>query len=51
MGEIGEENSEHIYQSEHWIMYRIVKSLYCTSETKIKLYINYTGIETKNVKS
>ena len=25
-------------------MYRIVKSLYCTPETNITLYINYTGI-------
>ena len=26
-------------------MYRIVESLYCTPETNITLYVNYTGIK------
>ena len=29
-------------------MYRIVESLYCTPETNITLYVNYTGIKIKN---
>ena len=32
-------------------MYRIVESLHCTSETNSMLYVNYTGIEIKNIKN
>lgn len=28
---------------DHWVMYEIVESVYCTRETKITLYVNYTG--------
>ena len=31
--------------------YRTVKSLYCTPETSITLYVNYTGIKIKNSKN
>jgi len=27
------------------VIYRIVASLYCTPETNVTLYINYTGIK------
>ena len=30
-------------------MYRIVESLYCTPETNITLYVNYTGIKIKKI--
>lgn len=30
---------------EHWEMYGNVKSLDCTPETKIILYVNYTSIK------
>ena len=30
---------------KHWVMYGIVESLYCTSETNIILCVNYTGIK------
>ena len=35
----------YTYHDEHWVMYRIVESLYCTPETNITLNVNYTGIE------
>ena len=41
MGEIGEGDHD-----EHWVMYGSVESLYCTPETNITLYVNYTGIKT-----
>ena len=31
---------EYIYD-EHWVMYRIVKLLYCTPKTSITLYVNW----------
>lgn len=31
-------------------MNRLVESLYCTHETNITLYVNYTGIEINNFK-
>ena len=40
MGEIGEGD----YHEEHWVVYRIVGSLYCIPKTKITLYVNYTRI-------
>ena len=46
MGEI----KEYLHHDEHWVMYRIVKSLYCTPETNVTLHINYTGIKIKNKK-
>ena len=33
-----------------WVMYRIVESLYCTPETNITLYVNYTEIKIKTIK-
>ena len=36
---------EYAYYDEHWIMYTIVESLYCTPETNIALYVNYAGIK------
>lgn len=33
----------YTYPSKQWVMYRIVKSLCCTSETDITLYIKYTS--------
>ena len=30
---------------EHQVMYRIIKSLYCTPESNITLNVNYTGIK------
>ena len=32
------------------MMYRIFESLYCTPETNIILYVNYTGIEIFQIK-
>ena len=29
---------------EHWVMYRIVRSLCCAPKTSIPLYVNYTSI-------
>ena len=29
---------------EHWVLYGSAESLYCTPETNITLYVNYTGI-------
>ena len=40
---------EYSYHGEHWAMYKIVKSLYCTPENNITLYVNYTGIKIKNL--
>ena len=36
---------------EHWVIYEIVESLYCTPETNIILYVNYTGIKIKYLKN
>lgn len=36
MGEGGDRDYEHTYD-EHWVMYRNVESLYCTTETNITL--------------
>ena len=35
----------YTYHDEHWVMYRLVESLYCTPETTIALYVNNTGIK------
>ena len=43
------EINEYTYHDEHWEMYRIVESLYCTPETNITLYVNCTGIKIKNL--
>ena len=32
-------------------MYRIIESLYCTPETKVTLYVHYTGIKIKKNKA
>ena len=32
------------------VMYRIVESLYCTLETNITLYVNYTSVKIKLIK-
>ena len=39
------EKIEYTYLDEHWIIYGTVESLYCTPETNIMLYFNYTGIK------
>lgn len=49
MGEIGEVEQEYTYYDEHWVVYRI-ESLYCSPETNITLYDNYTGIKIFNKK-
>ena len=36
---------EGICPNEHWMMYGIVESLYCTPEANIVLYVNYIGIK------
>jgi len=33
------------YRGEHWVMYRTVESLCCTSETNITPYVNYAPIK------
>ena len=45
MVEIDKGEQQDTYCDEHWIMYRIVESLYCTSETKVTLRINYTSLK------
>ena len=40
---------EFTYHDEHWIMYRIVESLYCTPEINIRLYDNYIRIKIKTI--
>ena len=37
MDEIGEGGQGHTYRDEHWIMYRIVESLYWAPDTNITL--------------
>ena len=37
MVEIGERDDKYTCHGEHWVMYRIVESLYCTPETNITL--------------
>jgi len=32
-------------RDKHWEMYGNVELLYCTPETNITLYVNYTGIK------
>ena len=44
MGEIDKRDLEYTYLDEHREMYRIVESFYCTLETNITLYDNYTSI-------
>ena len=48
MDEINEEYQEYIYLDEHLVRYGIVESLYCTPEMDIILYVNDTGIKSKN---
>ena len=33
VGEIDDGHQDFTYQDEHWVIYRIVESLYCTPET------------------
>lgn len=33
---------------EHWVMYRIIESLYCTPETDIRLYVTILELETNS---
>ena len=49
MGEINDGIKEYTYHDEHWVIYRIVESLYCTPETNMTLYVKYTGIKIKNI--
>ena len=49
MGEISDADKEYIYHDEPRVTYRIVKSLYCTPETNIIQYVNYTQIKIINV--
>ena len=44
MGEIDDGDWGYIYHGEPWVMYRMIESLYCTSETNITLCVNYTWI-------
>ena len=30
-------------------MYGVIESIYCTPETNVTLYVNYTGIKTKKL--
>ena len=48
MGEIDEGGQEYL-SCEHWEMYRIVESLYCTPDINIILWVNYTGVKIKNM--
>ena len=41
------EIKEYNCHDDHWVMYGIVESLYCTPETNITLFINYTGVKIK----
>ena len=47
IGEIDDGIKEYTYCDEDWVMYEIVESLYCTLETNITLYVNYTVIKIK----
>lgn len=38
----GEWIYEYTYHNEHYVMYGIIGSLYCTTETTTTLYINDT---------
>jgi len=38
-------DGDYTYSSEHWVVYRIVKSVCCTPETNIILYVNYTSVK------
>ena len=44
MGKIGDGVKEGACCDEHQVMHGSVESLYCTPETKITVYVNYTGI-------
>ena len=48
MGTIGDGVKEGTCCDEFWVMYGNVESLYCTLETTVTLYVNYTGIKIKN---
>ena len=37
MDERGEEGEGYTHHDEHWVMYRILGSLYCTPETNIRV--------------
>lgn len=39
------EMKEGICRDEHWVMCGSTESLYCTPDTGIALYVNYTGIK------
>lgn len=43
--EDGGEGPKYICREEHWVLYGIVESLYCISETYITMYFNYAGIK------
>ena len=45
MVEIGDGDQECTCHDEHWVMYGIVESLYCTQETNITLNISDTRIK------
>ena len=47
MGEIDKGDWEYTYHDEHWVMYTIVESLYCTPVPNMGLYVNYTWIKIK----
>lgn len=40
-------HSSQILLHEHRVIYGSVEWLYCTPDTKIMLYVNYTGIKRK----
>lgn len=35
---------DYAYLCEHWVVYRFFKSAFCTSETNITLYVDYTFV-------
>ena len=37
-------HDKYIYHGEHYVIYRIFKSLCCTPETNVTLYVNDTSI-------
>ena len=40
-------DGDYAYCGKQWVIYRIVESICCTSETNIALYVNYNSIKIK----
>lgn len=43
-------DGDSTYSDEHWVIHRIVESLFCAHETNVTLHFNYTGIKNKFLK-